>query len=195
MKQLNGFKTSLEESLDHQNAMKGFLKNNDCETHREVKELFKKTPSPQGYCSDCVKGILKTKDIDHFCKRAKVKYDDASGDEVHMSPASVIMRMLDDLYGGVRQIKRDGYGNEDVWEEMKKKHIAKRTEKFNKRKKNTLEKEDFQEYKQGKVQRKRNKRKKTSSSHYEESDSETSHISITSDDDSDSSSDSELESV
>ena len=195
MKQLNGFKTSLEECLDHQNDTKDFLKNNHCETYREVRELFKKTPPPQGYCSDCMKGIVKTKNIDHFCKRATVKYDDASGDEVDMSPASVIMRMMDDLFDGMSQIKNHGYGNEDVWEEMKKKDIAKRTEKFNKRKKNALEKEFLQEYKQGKVQRKSNKRKKTSSSDYKESDSEASHISITSDDDSDSSSDGEFGSV
>ena len=124
-----------------------------------------------------------------------VQYGNASGDEVNLSPARGIITFMHDSVDGMKDIKKDGYGNEKVREETNKKDFEKRTGKFNKKKRQALERGDFEEYQKLKNQKKKHKGKKTSSNDNEESDSQKSHISITSYDGSDCSSESEFETV
>ena len=185
----------MEDVVFHRCEMREFLKRNNCSTYKEVKERFRNPPLPQDCCKECIRCIGKAKSIDQYCKRGMVQYRDASGDEINLTPTEGIMKFMHEVVEGIKDIKENGYGNEDVWEEMKKKDFEKRTEKFNKRKKKALEKEEFEEYQKKKIPNKKHKRKRTSSYDDDESDSEKSHISIASDDDSGSSYESEFETV
>ena len=136
----------MEEIVNHRSETREFLKKYNCSTYKEVKELFKKSTTPEYCCLDCIRCIGKAKSINQYCKLGMVQYRDASGDEINLPPAKGIMKFMQEVVEGIKDIKENGYGNEDVWEEMKKKDFEKRTEKFNKRKQKALEKEEFKEY-------------------------------------------------